>query len=407
MPRPIEVEREVLARALEETNWNKSAAARRLKICREALRKQIDKHGLVQPDPEPTPEPEELTVKEEHRLKVENRLLKRRLQDLLDASVREDDMRNLFLSCAELDLNPPAWLEPPKRGGPERTIATALLSDCHFDEVVNPAEFNWRNGYNRAIAEQRLRNFFDGVLSLSGEVINGVKMEQMVLAMAGDMLSGNIHEELRQTNEVPILDSVLHWSEQLAAGIERLLGTFSEVYVPCVVGNHGRIDKKPRHKLRVKENYDWLLYHVVAKHFRGIEEVVFAIPESTDHSWPVYRTNYLMTHGDQFRGGSGIAGILTPVFIGDQRKTRRQVALDLPYDHMLIGHFHQLRDFGPVLLNGSLKGYDEFAFIRNFFFELPRQMYWLTDAEHGKTVKADIHVIDEGEYWRVNERRRA
>ena len=304
MPRPIEVEREVLARALEETNWNKSAAARRLKICREALRKQIDKHGLVQPDPEPTPEPEELTVKEEHRLKVENRLLKRRLQDLLDASVREDDMRNLFLSCAELDLNPPAWLEPPKRGGPERAIATALLSDCHFDEVVNPAEFNWRNGYNRAIAEQRLRNFFDGVLSLSGEVINGVKMEQMVLAMAGDMLSGNIHEELRQTNEVPILDSVLHWSEQLAAGIERLLGTFSEVYVSCVVGNHGRIDKKPRYKLRVKENYDWLLYHVVAKHFRGTQEVTFAIPESTDHSWPVYRTRYLMTHGDQFQGGS-------------------------------------------------------------------------------------------------------
>ena len=396
----LELSKETLEEALEQYNWNQSATAAGLGIHRSTVRKYMREYGLKPPDRICELQESELSEPEEHRLKKDNRQLRQRVEELLEQRIRDEDLQSLFVKASERSLDPPRWLTPSVKGSKERAIATALLSDCHFDEVVNPAEFNYRNAYNRAIAEKRLKNYFQNVVRLSRDYINGINMEYLVLALLGDMFSGNIHEELRQTNEGPILDSMLYWSEQITGGIEMLLDVFDAIYIPCIVGNHGRLDRKPRFKFRAKENFDWLLYHIVAKHFRNVPEVEFAIPESADFSYTVYNTRYLISHGDQFRGGSGIAGILTPVFLGDHRKTRRNIALDQPYDHMLIGHFHQQRDMGSVIINGSLKGYDEFAYLNNYPFEPPRQAYWLTDPEHGKSgISADIHVIDTAEDW--------
>jgi hypothetical protein len=46
---------------------------------------------------------------------------------------------------------------------------------------------------------------------------------------------------------------------------------------------------------------------------------------------------------------------------------------------MVLGHFHQLimAPSSGFLLNGSLKGYDEYASIGNFAFEQPQQAMWI------------------------------
>jgi hypothetical protein len=57
---------------------------------------------------------------------------------------------------------------------------------------------------------------------------------------------------------------------------------------------------------------------------------------------------------------------------------------------MILGHWHQLV-FGPkFIVNGSLKGLDEYAFIGNFGFEPPQQACWLMTPEHGRTFVAPI-----------------
>ena len=71
-------------------------------------------------------------------------------------------------------------------------------------------------------------------------------------------------------------------------------------------------------------------------------------------------TRILLTHGDQFRGGSGIAGLLSPLLLGDHRKRKRQTAMNHPYDWMIYGHWHSLvLGVRGLIGNGSLKGYDE------------------------------------------------
>jgi hypothetical protein len=46
------------------------------------------------------------------------------------------------------------------------------------------------------------------------------------------------------------------------------------------------------------------------------------------------------------------------------------------------------------LLNGSLKGYDEYAAIGNFAFEVPQQALWINIPEKGVLWQTAILVDD-------------
>lgn len=291
----------------------------------------------------------------------------------------------------------PRWITKAPRRGETSAIPTAILSDLHLDEVVYPAQVNYVNAYNREIAENRLRNFFDNVVELSRDYLHGLTYEGMVLPLGGDLFSGIIHEELVETNAATIFESLLYWSEPMAAGIRHLRDVFGRVFLPCVVGNHGRRQRKPHAKNRAQDNFDYFFYHLLAKLLSTEKGISFAISEAADQPYVVYSTRYLLTHGDQFRGGSGIAGLLSPLMIGDARKRQREQAVSRPYDYLVMGHWHQLSFIRNLIVNGSLKGYDEYAYISNFHFEPPRQAFWITDAKHGVTIQAPIHVASTDE----------
>lgn len=336
----------------------------------------------------------------EPKIKLENQQLKKRVRELEQKMVVTDALGDLFTGLSGARLQPPRWLAPKRTNkSKERAIACTLFSDLHLDEVVRPEELNWVNGYNREIAVARMRRYFENLIKLCRDYINGIRLDGLVLALGGDMLSGNIHEELKETNEAPILDSILFWSEQIAAGINMLRELDVQIYIPCVVGNHGRMTRKPRAKFRALDNFDWMLYHILAREFRHDTAISFDIPEEADHRFMVYQTKFQLTHGDQFRGGSGIAGMLSPLMLGDHRKRKREAATGQPYDYLLMGHWHQLAHVRGLVINGSLKGYDEYAAISNFDFEPPQQAFWLVDPKWGKTIDAPVHVLGDDEYW--------
>ena len=142
-------------------------------------------------------------------------------------------------------ISPPAWLTPTK---PKRSAATlvVMLSDTHFDEVVNVDEMEGLNCYNREIAVMRLEKWAQNVIKLSRHYLSGVTYDGVVVILGGDIFTGDIHEELALTNEDTMIGSLLFWSEQVAAAIQLLTDEFKKCYVTSVVGNHGRTTRKPR-----------------------------------------------------------------------------------------------------------------------------------------------------------------
>jgi hypothetical protein len=53
-------------------------------------------------------------------------------------------------------------------------------------------------------------------------------------------------------------------------------------------------------------------------------------------------------------------------------------------------HFHQLRDGGNFVSNGSLIGWSSYAVSIKAEFEKPKQAFFLIDRKRGKTVSAPI-----------------
>lgn len=291
---------------------------------------------------------------------------------------------------------PPTWLTPKKPSKAHAAIPTLLLTDIHWDEVVDAEQVGGYNKYNRGIASRRVRGAFEGAIQVTRDYVKGLSYEGFSLMLGGDMISGIIHEELRETNEDTVMGSILSILDPLEAGIALLLSEFKKVHVTAVVGNHGRNSKKPKAKNRARDSFDWLIYKLIHRHMGQRPGLTFNIGESADALDTIYQTRYLLTHGDQFQGGSGISGAASPLMLGAHRKTRRQAAIGQPYDVMVMGHWHQTIDWPSkgLIVAGSVKGYDEYAYLANLEPETPQQPLWLTTPERGVTGTWPVFVQD-------------
>ena len=309
-----------------------------------------------------------------------------------------------LIESASLHVGPehPTWMVPKRRAQGHHATLCLLVTDTHFDETVDPVEVDGINAYNREIAELRLRRCFERTILLARQYLGGVKYDGVMLFLGGDIFSGNIHEELARTNRDTLFGSLLHWIGPMAAGIGMLAEEFHHVHVAGVPGNHGRMTRKPIAKRRAADNLDWLFYNLLAREMKTERSVTWEIAKAADAHVTVHETRYLLTHGDQFRGGSGISGALAPLLLGTHRKTRRQAAAGRPYDFMVLGHWHQ-HIFLPsrgLIVGGCLKGYDEWAYVNNFESEPPQQALWITTPERGITFSAPVFVMDrKSEGW--------
>lgn len=325
----------------------------------------------------------------EHELAMLRRQVKQLEQEALsDARVTEHILR-----IAKAPAAPPAWLAMPKKKVTDFAgVPTIFASDWHWGEIVRPAEIGGVNEYNLRVAHERARSLITVSIDLLRRHLVNQKYPGVVFVLGGDMMSGDIHEELSETNEMETMPAMLDLLGVLTWCITTLADEFGAVFVPCVTGNHGRNTRKPRAKRRNHTNFDWLLYQLLQKHFGADKRVTFLIPEGPDAYYRIYGTRYLLTHGDQFRGGDGMIGALGPISRGDKKKRARNVQTEQSFDVMLLGHWHQYIHLSRFIVNGSLKGLDEYAFANNFDVEPAQQALWVTHPEHGITFRMPVYV---------------
>jgi hypothetical protein len=300
---------------------------------------------------------------------------------------------DLFGRLDGADPRPPKWLSPAKPKAHHGTLLL-LLSDLHFDEVVRPAEVDGLNAYNRQIATLRLEAWVQNVVKLTRHYLSGVAYDGFVLMLGGDTFSGNIHDELKETNEDTIFGSLLYWAELLAAALDLLADEFGKGHVVAVPGNHGRLTRKPRMKLRSRDNLDWMLAQMLARQFRGDQRLTFQIPEALDCRFEVYGRGQLLAHGDAVHGGSGIGGIWPPIKRYRARLAEHANATRLPFETLWLGHWHQLIQTPSLVVNGAMKGYDEYAKACAFGFEPAQQALAVMTPEHGITWQAPVFCTD-------------
>ena len=363
---------EQMAAALSMDRWG---IRQRLKRMTEDGRLQPDRTGQVPPPSA------ELKVAREKLKQLETQLL------------TDEFVARTILNMARTPANPPSWTLEAKKGKTDLTgVPTLFLSDWHWGEVVRPEEIGGVNEYNMTIAQSRARTVISVAVDLLTNHLSSARYPGICLLLGGDMVSGDIHDELRETNETATMPTWIDLLGTMKWVINELHQTFGKVFVVGVTGNHGRTTHKPRAKRRNHSNFDWLLYKVLERDYTDNRAVSFMIPEGPDALFRLYGHRYLLTHGDQFRGGDGIIGPLGPITRGDIKKRSRQAQLNQGYDTLLMGHWHQLIQLDSLIVNGSLKGYDEYAAASNFKFENPRQALWITHPDLGITIQMPVYA---------------
>lgn len=289
------------------------------------------------------------------------------------------------------DAKVPKWMARKTSGKTHHATPVLMLSDLHLDEVVNLRDMHGMNEYNREIAEARLARVIDFTVEYCKRYATGVTYDGLVVALLGDIVTGVIHAELAATNEAPVPETIAHWVPILASAFQHLADYFEHVHIPCVDGNHDRTYDKIRMKQRATSSYAWIIYSWLADTLRADDRITFSISASSDQIVDVYGTKFLLQHGDGFRSAGGVGGIYPSMLKYLHRQQAMWSSSGMHWDYCLMGHWHSLMWGQNFVVNGSLKGYDEYARRNGFGFEKARQALFLVTPERGISTQTAVY----------------
>lgn len=292
--------------------------------------------------------------------------------------------------------DPPKWAaKPAKSGSPG--VPLTLWSDWHIGEVVSLEQTGGVNEFNMDIAQKRVRRLVEKIIDLAFNHQTNPDYPGIVVCLGGDLISGIIHQELIETMESPFAGQLLETYAMLSWALTALADRFGRVFVVCVVGNHGRLWHKPRAKNRVFDSFEYILYSLLESRFCPVdgagkklpgydERFQFHVPAQTDALFQVAGHRFLLTHGDSTgaKGGDGIIGAIGPIVRGEKKVREVSGYTHDDYDTALMGHYHQMVSLDTVVVNPTLKGYDEYA--RNVLRarpEPPAQMLLFVHQDYG------------------------
>lgn len=315
------------------------------------------------------------------KLKTDKLTVNRKYRNLLKENERLQNELDLALSTSG-KIKMKRWKEKVSTGGSE-AVAVVVASDWHLEEQVLPEKVNYLNNFNLQIAELRVREFFENTVKLLEKEQRSVKIETMVLALLGDFISSNIHEELLENCLLRPAEAIIFAENLLANGIQYLLDKTSvKVIVPCHVGNHTRITRRVHVSTEQGNSLETIMYHHLARYFKDEPRIEFRIANSY-HSYLTLFNNFTIRfhHGHGIRYQGGVGGIFIPArkAVAQWQKLKRA-------DLDVFGHFHSMKDDGGnFICNGSIIGYNAFAVQIKADFETPRQVFFLVDKKRGKT----------------------
>lgn len=336
------------------------------------------------------------------RLRDEVRQLRAGAARLERRAAASEEWRASILDLAREPLRP--QLDPvPQRSaeGGER-IVLLHLTDVHYGESVDAAEMDGVNAYSAAIARKRLARFFDKSAELSTEHWTGPPPRKIVLCLGGDLLSGNIHAELAETNLPAVPATVREMGEIIAGGLQLLRRRVKcPIDVYSVPGNHSRLTLKPQSKGRAAMNLDLLVADFAEAALRGarISGVTFHATASPDAYFSTFAFNWLLNHGDTMgsKGGQGYIGPAATIVRGHRKLIDTAWRSGRAVHYVLTGHLHTTLRTSFGWSGGSVVGYSQYARDLRADPEGARQNMLVIHERHGVINHLELHLGAPGE----------
>lgn len=301
-----------------------------------------------------------------HEIQIERERIRRQVAEQKYIQLKKTLARDENIIQALKTVIPqfpvPEKIEPP-RPIVRKTKETAVLlvSDWHIGEVVSEEETLGLGGFNAEIATARVELIAEKTIDLITGYTRS-RIDTLVVGALGDMVSGQIHEELERTQDLNAAEQVYVAALLLAYLLDELSAYFN-IKVVAVVGNHGRLKQKKEAKEKYV-NWDYIVYQIASLLLRDNKRIEWNISKSPHAFVEIEGHLFLFTHGDSIRSWAGIPWYGISRYANNMRELLNKKGMIL--DGLCMGHFHQpanvARINGPIVVNGSLKGPDEHSF---------------------------------------------
>ena len=341
-------------------------------------------------------EPAAVPVTLSERAKLEDRIrsLEKELREATASIVTAEKVNSYYLGLKDQPVVEPDWVVREGKKASTTGVPVTMWSDWHYGEVVEPSQVEGANCFNLKVFDTRFRRLVENTLDLCFNHMTAANYPGIVVNLGGDLLSGNIHEELANTNEVETIPAVLDLAGKIVWGLRQFVEKFNNVLVVGVPGNHGRNTRKPQAKNACHTSFDWLVCKIVQQQLEGDKRFSFLVPNGFDAFYRVFDHRILLTHGDRIgsKGGDGFIGAIGPILRGAHKLRLSYAARGREIDTLMMGHWHHGIALSGLRVNPTLKGYDEWSMAMRFQPEHPAQDLFFIHPTRGVTCSWPIQL---------------
>jgi transposase-like protein len=404
-PRDTSPTAEEITEALAATGGNVQAAADRLGRSRSSLSVRIDKLGLShlkrpaprrRLDDRPILDPARLAEDQEAS---ELRHLRRETKDLREELAKREEVVQRILDAINLPVEVPSYDLAKQDDSLPIRAGIAPIYDIQYGQHVRPTDVPLRaGGHTSDDFERKLARWLKAVTGSVRDYATSHRIEEFLIPLGGDLVEGLdiFAGQAWQLDKDPAVQS-RDLAALLANALIALIRFLKEeigverVGVLAVPGNHGKVGGKRAGATPTTLSWDWLTVEILQLHLAGqpidlwVNEPSGALLfESLDHT-------FLMIHGDEIKGHSGIPFYGLTKFDGRAMRLARVV-----YDYCLLGHHHQQSAIpngsgGEFLMSGDWIGGNNLS---KFLVGAtrPQQRLMFTSRRWGITEQIPIYL---------------
>lgn len=346
--------------------------------------------------------------------------LERRVRELERAASGVEDLAAAIRDAATgvTVTPPPPPTVPRRRGGPITDTPVdivAHVSDKQYGERVDAHEVPGGRYSPDVYRDERLPAWVAQMEHLIDATAAAHPLGVLWIAQGGDYVEGDgvfagqeWHLAMDAGTQVATLAPV--WAAAVAQVARRARAHGAKVAVVSVVGNHGVHGGRRAGAVPPSLSYDWLVYEMTRHILAGLPDAGGVDLYLEEAARAVYFTaqghTFLMTHGDQDRGG-GLIGVAAVTGLRNDLMVRRQARVDHRYH--LKGHYHRPTTITPggydrIFWNGAWLGANNLSVGRGGA-SYPEQAAYVVHPLWGASprslplmpasgTEADVRVVD-------------
>ena len=359
-----EVLNSILDKNLESESYRKryGEIKRFYEIFQSKIREQTDKEIL-----EEIAERQEQLKKEkykffdarnEYNALVRKKAREEEINKIIIDSVYAIDKKNLELKYSQKKINNETMVIP--------------LNDLHCGYKIDSIF----GKYDEIVLKERLEKYLSEIEKIQAQH----NCEKAIVMGGGDLISGNIHAEIKRSNNLNIIEQIITVSEYISNFLVEISSLFKSVSFLSVSGNHSRIEK---YKDSIKEErlddiIEWYLKARLSNFNINFNDYINA--DSTIKVFDAYDKSYILIHGDLDDNNNGL--IL-------------QQFVDKPITAVFSGHYHHneivTKNKIKFIVSGSFIGVDNFT-IQKRILSKPEQLVTILD-KNGTHCYYDIDLL--------------